>query len=526
MMWNRKQLKKQGKQALRKNWWRIVGISLMLAFIAGGMRISYRIDDAATRITGGGIGIPTNAQILNDWYLSLERNSDTDTGQILAFLGEHYTPKKGILAGVYNHMTKERSAFFGFLNAMNDFLFKDKIAEGFVILIGVILLILFLVFVSNILSVGHCRFLLENRTYGQVKMGRLAFVWRVRRWKNVMLIMLEKSVLLFLWDLTVIGGMIKRYSYRMVPFILAENPDIPHREAFLLSRQMMNGNKMRVFILDLSFLGWHVLNVFTMDILRHVFITPYTETTSAELYVALRQEAFEKGLAGVRFLDDEKLYEVTDLEEYPVESHRLYNPKVKKWIRIEYDRSYSWRSLILIFFTFSFIGWLWEVSLHLFGDGVFVNRGFFHGPWLPIYGTGGILVVVLLKRFVHKPLVTFLMAVVVCGAVEYFSAWLLWEIKGMYWWNYSGYFLNLHGRICAEGLIVFGLGGCVFIYIAAPFFDEIYRRIPQKTARIICVVLLILFAIDIVYSVIHPNSGAGITDYHVYAETLLAQFCL
>src|SRR5699024_3423257 len=187
---------------------------------------------------------------------------------------------------------------------------------------------------------------------------------------------------------------------------------------------------------------------------------------------------------------------------------------------------YSLRSLILIFFTFSFVGWLWEVSLHLFGDGVFVNRGFFHGPWLPIYGTGGILVVVLLKRFVPKPLVTFLMAVVVCGAVEYLSAWRLWEIEGMYWWNYTGYFLNLHGRICAEGLIVFGLGGCAFIYIAAPFFDEIYRRIPQKIARIICVVLLLLFAVDIVYSLIHPNSGAGITDYHVHAGEVLSLLCL
>lgn len=177
--------------------------------------------------------------------------------------------------------------------------------------------------------------------------------------------------------MTIIGGIIKRYSYRMIPFILAENPDIPHREAFLLSRQMMNGNKMRAFILDLSFLGWHILNIFTMDILRHAFITPYTETTSAELYVALREEAFEKGLDGVRFLDDERLYEESDLEEYPVESHRLYNPQVKKWIRIEYERTYSLRSLILIFFTFSFVGWLWEVSLHLFGDGVFVNRDFF-----------------------------------------------------------------------------------------------------------------------------------------------------
>lgn len=525
-MWDRKQLKRKGKQTLKKNWWRIIGISLMLAFIAGGMRVSYRIDDAATRLAGAGIGIPNNAQILNEWYLSIERNSDTDTGRVLAFLGEHYTPKKGILAGIYNHMTKERSAFYGFLNAMNDFLFKDKIAEGVIILIGVILMILFLIFVSNVLSVGQCRFLLENRTYGQARMGRLMFPWRVKRGKHVAFVMLKKSILLLLWDITVIGGIVKRYSYRMIPFILAENPDIPHKEAFLLSRQMMNGNKMRAFILDMSFIGWHILNVFTMDILRQVFITPYAEVTSAELYVALRKEAIEKGIQGAQYLDDEKLYEETGLEEYPVETFKLYNPKVKKWIRIEYVRDYSWHSLILIFFTFSFVGWLWEVSLHLFGDGVFVNRGFFHGPWLPIYGTGGILVILLLKRFVRKPLLTFFLAVVVCGTVEYLSAWLLWEFKGMYWWNYTGYFLNLHGRICAEGLLVFGLGGCMFIYVAAPFFDEIYKRIPKKIATMVCIILLILFIADLSYSLIHPNRGAGITDYQVQKQVDVNKFCL
>lgn len=201
------------------------------------------------------------------------------------------------------------------------------------------------------------------------------------------------------------------------------------------------------------------------------------------------------------------------MEDYPVENYPLYNPDTKKWIKLDYHRTYSWCSVILIFFAFSMIGWLWEVSLHLFGDGVFVNRGFFHGPWLPIYGTGGVLVILLLKRFVDKPLVTFFLTVVVCGVVEYFVALFLWEFKQMYWWNYTGYFLNLHGRICAEGLLVFGLGGCVFIYIVAPFFDEIFKKIPRKIAIILCVVLLTAFAADTVYSMIKPNSGAGITDY-------------
>lgn len=75
--------------------------------------------------------------------------------------------------------------------------------------------------------------------------------------------MFKKSVFQFLWDLTIIGGFIKNYSYKMIPYILAENPDIDHKSAFLLSRQMMNGNKFRTFLLDLSLIGWRLLNVLT-----------------------------------------------------------------------------------------------------------------------------------------------------------------------------------------------------------------------------------------------------------------------
>mgnify|MGYP007047221691 CR=1 FL=1 len=112
---------------------------------------------------------------MNDWFSSVKQSEDTQTGQILGFLGEHYTPKKGVLAGVYNHMTKERSAFFGLLNALNDVLFKDKITEGVLILIGALLMMMFQVFISGVLQVGYCRFLLENRIYGQVRLWEAHF---------------------------------------------------------------------------------------------------------------------------------------------------------------------------------------------------------------------------------------------------------------------------------------------------------------------------------------------------------------
>lgn len=519
-MWNRATIKKESRAVLRGNYWRILAVTLLLLFLTNGMRLSTHIDNAAVYFIGGRFETPTNADIVNDWYASIREAGMKGDSQILEYLGERYTPKKGVLAQFYNRMTADKSVLYGFLNALNDMMFKNHFGQGIIILLGAVLLLLFLIFIANVMQVGRCRFILEACSYRQTRFERILFPWRVKRWKNVSLIMFKKSLLLMLWDLTIIGGFIKRYSYQMVPYLAAENPDINHREVFRLSMQMMKGNKFRAFLLDLSFIGWYLLNLFTLGLLRYFFIQPYMEVAYGKLYLALRADALMRDPGMAQYMIDRNLCPGTGAVKYPVESYPLYNPEVKRWIRIHYDRKYSWQSLILMFFTFSFIGWLWEVSLHLFGDGVFVNRGFFHGPWLPIYGTGGVLVLVLLKRFAKKPWLTFLLAIVVCGAVEYFVGWFLWTTQKMYWWNYSGYFLNLHGRICAEGLIVFGLGSCAFIYILAPLFDELFRRIPRRAAAVICAILLTVFAADMVYSLINPNSGAGITDYE-HAEVPL-----
>lgn len=192
-------------------------------------------------------------------------------------------------------------------------------------------------------------------------------------------------------------------------------------------------------------------------------------------------------------------------------------PETGKRQRLEtlrYMRRYSVWSVILLFFAFSFIGWVWEVSLHLITDGVFVNRGVLHGPWLPIYGTGGVMILAVLNKFREKPLVEFLLTIVLCGCVEYFTSWFL-EIthNGQKWWDYSGYFLNLNGRICAEGLLVFGLGGMAIVYVAAPLLDDLIRKIPHRILIPVCITLLAVFGADEVYSNQHPNTGKGITDY-------------
>jgi len=168
---------------------------------------------------------------------------------------------------------------------------------------------------------------------------------------------------------------------------------------------------------------------------------------------------------------------------------------------------------ILFFFTFSILGWIWEVGLHLFQNGEFVNRGVLFGPWLPIYGTGGIAVLFLSKKTYNRPIITFFLTMIICSIIEYFTSWYLEFTKGVRWWDYSGYFLNLNGRICLAGAIVFGLGGCLVIYYLAPKLKEIYTKVPIPIQIILCVTLISLFVIDNIYSRKHPNMGKGITDY-------------
>lgn len=174
-------------------------------------------------------------------------------------------------------------------------------------------------------------------------------------------------------------------------------------------------------------------------------------------------------------------------------------------------KQYSPASLILLFFVFSAAGWGWEVTYHLVEDHMFVNRGFLQGPWLPIYGTGGVLILMVLKKYFDRPILLFFMIMGVCGVVEYTIGWMLKAVFHEKWWDYSEYVFQIQGRVCLIGLLIFGLGGLVFVYGIAPWMDRKINHMKCHTQKLLCGILIVLFAVDIVYSTWHPNQGAGIT---------------
>lgn len=167
----------------------------------------------------------------------------------------------------------------------------------------------------------------------------------------------------------------------------------------------------------------------------------------------------------------------------------------------------------LLFFTISFIGWLWEVVLFYFTNHTFINRGIYKGPYLPIYGVGGLLLCFFLHSYQKKPLKVFLWSLFVCSVLEYLTSYFLELQWGIRWWDYSGHFLNISGRICLLGAVVFGIGGTALVCLFLPIYQKIYNRFSQKWRLILMILLLLVFAADAAYCTMHPNTGYGITSF-------------
>ena len=148
------------------------------------------------------------------------------------------------------------------------------------------------IFISYPIQIGETRIYLESRNYKKTKVYRMLYPFRKGRYLNVVKSMLLMEIYQLLWNLTIVGGIIKKYSYKMIMYIIAENPQISSKDAIRISREMMNGNKWRAFLLDLSFIGWNILQYITFG-LAGIYVSPYYTATEVELYAFLRKEYIE-----------------------------------------------------------------------------------------------------------------------------------------------------------------------------------------------------------------------------------------
>lgn len=223
-MWSRSDLKERAKRAFTRNYWPMVLVGVIMMMCAGG--------------SGGSFGRST--QNIQKEY----QNMDAST--------------------VYLILT----------------------VVGIAVLIAMVIGLLLCLFVKYPFEVGCSRFLIINRRVTP-NMGEIVFGYKGSLKNNIKILFL-RDLYVFLWSLLfIIPGIVKSYEYRMIPYLLAENPDLTVKEAFEISKRMMSGEKWNTFVLDLSFIGWTLLSGITLGLVGIFWYNPYYFQTNAELYGAL-----------------------------------------------------------------------------------------------------------------------------------------------------------------------------------------------------------------------------------------------
>ena len=174
---------------------------------------------------------------------------------------------------------------------------------------------------------------------------------------------------------------------------------------------------------------------------------------------------------------------------------------------------YSVLHLIFLFFLYSLIGWAAEVAFAAVTTRQIVNRGFLNGPICPIYGVGMALMILVLGQFStpapgrEHPLYVRVIAVffggmIITTLVELVAGYILYKAFHTRWWDYSMYKGNLGGYICPQFSLLWGVGSVVLMLVIHPLINRPTGHIPAWILLIADAVLLVLFAVDLIASVL------------------------
>ena len=269
-MWTRRELKERAKEALHRNYWKIVLVTALLFLLgceAGGF-------SSSTKVFHSDSGRGTNAEQAAE----IEKSIIT--------LKEE--PRPGELIG--------QSIGNGEIEAEN---FEIDFLGG--VIFGIIALVIFMIifliffavimvvdiFLINPFDVGGKRFM-RMSVEGIAQVKEIAYGFD-HSYKNVVKVLFYRDLYVFLWALLfIIPGIVKMYQYFLVPYILTEYPDMEYKAALQLSRDMMEGNKWKTFVLGLSFILWDILGALTLGIVEIFYVNPYRSLTYAALYCKLK----------------------------------------------------------------------------------------------------------------------------------------------------------------------------------------------------------------------------------------------
>jgi uncharacterized membrane protein len=261
-MWTRKELKGKAKEALKRNYWKAVLAACFLSLLIGGFNFNYHFGDKVT-------------SNFNNFCNNETVNGMNKTQQL--FTSNNF---KGMFHQATNEVGNHNLILVGIVMA---------IVILIIVLIVVTIAILIDALLWNPFIVGIRRFFVQDLDH-KAELKELAYGFD-HNYKNVVKTMFFRDLFVFLWTLLfIIPGIVKAYEYRMIVYIMGENPDMDRQEAFTLSKKMMSGQKWKAFVLDLSFIGWYLLSLCTFGLLNVFYVSPYCFHTSAALYITLKND--------------------------------------------------------------------------------------------------------------------------------------------------------------------------------------------------------------------------------------------
>lgn len=275
-MWTRKELKTKGKTAFLANYWKTLLASLILLILVGGSSVGRGFANKSGSKKDE-TAVETQVQ---DESFSESMSDAFSNGRN----GNYYSAIKQ-----FTNTLSEETAF--------SYSFTDNKFSGFAAFLITVIAVLLLAiaisvslavnaFLINPLEVGCKRFFTRNLNQ-KARVSELAYSFD-NNYMNIVKTCFLRDIYVLLWALLlIIPGIIKKYEYRMIPYLLADHPEMSREEAFARSKELMKGQKWNAFVLDLSFLGWEILSALTLMILGIFYVAPYRNMTNAALYEKL-----------------------------------------------------------------------------------------------------------------------------------------------------------------------------------------------------------------------------------------------
>ena len=231
-MWSIAELKSRGNQAFRANYWQSVAVSFVMAIFAGGTAsaASNRVQSTTSEVTVEGAGV-----------------------------------------------SPEQAAFLA------------AVVLGVIFTVGIVGSIVHAL-LANPIEVGGRRFFEKNANDPTTQFNTMFEGFQ--DYGRVLVTMLIRDVFILLWTLLlIIPGAMKAYSYRLVPYLVKDRPELSPMEVLAESEALMRGNRWQAFVMDLSFLGWLLLGVVTLNLGNIFWTNPYMNATDAALYQELTGRA-------------------------------------------------------------------------------------------------------------------------------------------------------------------------------------------------------------------------------------------